>query len=134
MMDIKNIAAGLLAQKLGVDQSMVGGIMDKLVGGGDKMDVAGLVGNLQEKGLGDIAESWLGDGANQSISADQLKDVLGAEQVTQAAAGLGTDANSLLGGLQAALPQLVDKASSGGSLLDSVGGLGALGGIAKKLF
>jgi len=113
---------------------MVGGIMDKLVGGGDKMDVAGLVGNLQEKGLGNIAESWLGDGENQSISADQLKDVLGAEQVTQAAADLGTDANSLLGGLQAALPQLVDKASSGGSLLDSVGGLGALGGIAKKLF
>lgn len=133
-MDIKNIAAGLLAQKLGINQSMVGGIMDKLVGGGDKMDVAGLVGNLQEKGLGNIAESWLGDGENQSISADQLKDALGAEQVTQAAAELGTDENSLLGGLQAALPQLVDKASSGGSLLDSVGGLGALGGIAKKLF
>lgn len=134
MMDIKNIAAGLLAQKLGLNQSMVGGIMDKLVGGGDKMDVAGLVGNLQEKGLGNIAESWLGDGENQSISADQLKDALGAEQVTQAAAELGTDENSLLGGLQAALPQLVDKASSGGSLLDSVGGLGGLGGIAKKLF
>lgn len=133
-MDIKNIAAGLLAQKLGLNQSMVGGIMDKLVGGGDKMDVAGLVGNLQEKGLGNIAESWLGDGENQSISADQLKDALGAEQVTQAAAELGTDENSLLGGLQAALPQLVDKASSGGSLLDSVGGLGGLGGIAKKLF
>ena len=131
-MDIKNIAAGMLAQKLGINQSMVGGIMDKLVGGGDKMDVAGLVGNLKEKGLGDVAESWLGDGENQSISADQLKDALGAEQVTEAAAELGTDENSLLGGLQAALPQLVDKASSGGSLLDSVGGLGGLSGMAKK--
>lgn len=133
-MDIKNIAAGLLAQKLGLNQSMVGGIMDKLVGGGDKMDVAGLVGTMKEKGLGDVADSWLGDGENQAVSADQLKNALGAEQVTQAAAELGTDENSLLGGLQAALPQLVDKASSGGSLLDSVGGLGALGGIAKKLF
>lgn len=133
-MDLKNIAAGMLAQKLGVDSSMVGGIMDKLVGGGDKMDVASLVGNLKEKGLGDVAESWLGDGENQSISADQLKDALGAEQVTEAAAKLGTDENSLLGGLQAALPQLVDKASSGGSLLDSVGGLGGLAGMAKKLF
>jgi len=108
--------------------------MDKLVGGGDKMDVAGLVGTMKEKGLGDVADSWLGDGENQAVSADQLKNALGAEQVTQAAAELGTDENSLLGGLQAALPQLVDKASSGGSLLDSVGGLGALGGIAKKLF
>ena len=131
-MDIKNIAAGMLAQKLGINQSMVGGIMDKLVGGGDQMDVAGLVGNLKEKGLGDVADSWLGDGENQSISADQLKDALGAEQVTEAAAELGTDENSLLGGLQAALPQLVDKASSGGSLLDSVGGLGGLTGMAKK--
>jgi len=131
-MDIKSIAAGMLAQKLGINQSMVGGIMDKLVGGGDKMDVAGLVGNLREKGLGDVADSWLGDGENQSISADQLKETLGAEQVTQAAAELGTDENSLLGGLQAALPQLVDKASSGGSLLDSVGGLGGLSGMAKK--
>lgn len=131
-MDFKNIAAGMLADKLGMESSQVGGIMDKLVGGGDKMDVAGLLGNLQEQGLGDIASSWLGDGANQSISADQLKSALGAEQVTQAAAELGTDANSLLGGLQAALPQLVDKASSGGSLLDSVGGLSGVAGMAKK--
>lgn len=131
-MDMKSIAAGMLAQKLGINQSMVGGIMDKLVGGGDKMDVAGLVGSMKDKGMGDVADSWLGDGANQSVSADQLKDVLGAEQVTEAAAQLGTDENSLLGGLQAALPQMVDKASSGGSLLDSVGGVGGLAGLAKK--
>ncbi|MEP4051333.1 MAG: YidB family protein [Litorimonas sp.] len=131
-MDIKNIASGMLAEKLGVSNAVVGGIMDKLIGNGDKMDVAGLVGNLQEKGLGDLASSWLGDGANKDISTDQLKDALGAEQISQAAAELGTDEGSLLGGLQAALPQLVDKASSGGSLLDSVGGLGGLGGLAKK--
>ncbi len=131
-MDFKNIAAGMLADKLGVDNAQVGGIMDKLIGGGDKMDVAGLLGNLKDQGLGDIASSWLGDDANQSISADQLKEAIGAEDITQAAAQLGTDENSLLGGLQAALPQLVDKASSGGKLLDSVGGLGALGGMAKK--
>lgn len=122
----------MLADKLGVDNAQVGGIMDKLIGGGDKMDVAGLLGNLKDQGLGDIASSWLGDDANQSISADQLKNAIGAEDITQAAAQLGTDENSLLGGLQAALPQLVDKASSGGKLLDSVGGLGALGGMAKK--
>jgi uncharacterized protein YidB (DUF937 family) len=133
-MDFKNIASGMLADKLGVDSAQVGGIMDKLVGNGDKMDVGGLLGNLKEQGLGDIAESWLGDGANQSISADQLKSAMGAEQVTQAAAQLGTDEGSLLGGLQAALPQLVDKASSGGSLLDSLGGLGGVAGMAKKLF
>ena len=32
------------------------------------------------------------------------------------------------------LPGLLDKASSGGNLLDKVGGLGGLAGMAKKFF
>ena len=131
-MDFKNIAVSMLAKKMGLDPSMAGGIMDKLVGGGDKMDVAGLVGNLKEKGLGDVADSWLGDGENKEISPEQLKEALGADQISAAAAEMGTDEGSLLAGLQSALPQMVDKASSGGNLLDKVGGLGGLAGMAKK--
>jgi len=133
-MDIMNIAKSMLAKKLGADSGAVGGVLDGLLGGGDKADIGGLVSGLKEKGLGDIAESWLGDGENKEISAEQLKESLGADEVAQAAEKLGTDEESLLGGLKDALPQLVDKASSGGSLLDSVGGLGGLGGMAKKLF
>ncbi len=132
-MDIKSIAASMLLKKIGGNSGAINGVMDKLVGDGDKMDVGSLIGGLQSKGLGDIAESWLGDGANKDISADQLKDVLGAEKISAAAAELGTDEGSLLGGLQSALPQMVDKASQGGSLLGSLGGLGALGSIAKKM-
>ena len=131
-MDFKNIAVSMLAKKMGLDPSMAGGIIDKLVGGGDKMDVAGLVGNLKEKGLGDVADSWLGDGENKEISPEQLKEALGADQISAAAAEMGTDEGSLLAGLQSALPQMVDKASSGGNLLDKVGGLGGLAGMAKK--
>jgi len=133
-MDIMNIAKSMLAKKLGADSGAVGGVLDGLLGGGDKADIGGLVSGLKEKGLGDIAESWLGDGENKEISAEQLKESLGADEVAQAAEKLGADEESLLGGLKDALPQLVDKASSGGSLLDSVGGLGGLGGMAKKLF
>lgn len=129
-----NIAKSMLAKKLGADSGAIGGVLDGLLGGGDKADIGGLVSGLKEKGLGDIAESWLGDGENQEISAEQLKESLGAEKVAEAAAKLGTDEESLLGGLKDALPQLVDKASSGGSLLDMAGGLGGLGNMAKKLF
>ncbi len=129
-----NIAKSMLAKKLGADSGAVGGVLDGLLGGGDKADIGGLVSGLKEKGLGDIAESWLGDGENKEISAEQLKESLGADQVAEAAAKLGTDEESLLGGLKDALPQLVDKASSGGSLLDMAGGLGGLGNMAKKLF
>jgi len=128
-MDIKNLAKGLLADKLGGNSDAIGDVMDGLLGGGDKVDLGSLVSGLQSKGLGDVASSWLGDGENAEISADQLKDVLGEEKVAEAAAKLGTDEGSLLGGLKDALPQLIDKSSSGGSLLGSLGGLG---GIAKK--
>lgn len=131
-MDIMNLAKGMLAKKLGGNSDAVGGVLDSLLGQGDKMDIGSLVSGFKEKGMGDVAESWLGDGENAPVSTDQLKEVLGEGQVAEAAAKLGTDEGSLLSGLQDALPQLVDKASSGGSLLDSVGGLGALGGMAKK--
>lgn len=133
-MDLMNLAKGMIAQKLGGNSDAVGGVLDSLIGGGDKADIGGLVKSLKEKGLGDVAASWLGDGANANISPEQLKDVLGGEKVAAAAAKLGTDEGSLLSGLQEALPQLVDKASSGGNLLESVGGIGGLAGMAKKLF
>jgi len=120
-MDIMKLAQGLLAQKLGGNSDAVGGVLNSLIGGGDKADIGGLIAGFKEKGLGDVAESWLGDGANAEVSADQLKDVIGGDKIAQAAAQLGT-----------ALPQMVDKASSGGSLLDSIGGVGGLAGMAKK--
>jgi len=131
-MDIKSLAVGMLAKKLGGDNAAMGSVIGSLIGGGNSMDIGGLVSGLQSKGLGDVAESWLGDGANKAISASQLKDVLGADKITAAAAQLGTDEGSLLDSLKDAVPQMVDKSSSGGSLLDSVGGVGGLAGMAKK--
>lgn len=132
-MDLKKLAMGMVANKMmGSDEGALGGVMDSLIGGGNKMDIGGLVETMKSKGMGDMAESWLGNGANQDISTDQLQDVLGGqEQVAQAAAKLGKEPSELLGGLQDVLPQLVDKASSGGSLL---GNLGGLSGMAKKFF
>lgn len=128
-MDLMNLAKGMLADKIGGDSDALGGALDGLLGDGDKLDLGSLVGGLQAKGLAGLASSWLGDGENAEISTDQLKDVLGEQQVAQAAAKIGTDESSLLDGLKDALPQLIDKSSSGGSLLGSLGGLG---GMAKK--
>ena len=132
IMDIKQIAIGMLAKKLGGNNAAMGSVISGLIGGGSSMDIGGLVSGLQSKGLGDVAESWLGDGENKAISADQLKDVLGAEKISAAAAELGTDEGSLLDSLKDAVPQMVDQSSKGGSLLDSVGGIGGLAGMAKK--
>lgn len=132
-MDILKMGAGLLAQKLGSSgggsdaiQSAIG----KLLGGGDgNLDIGSIVSGLQKGGLSNIAASWLGDGKNEEISTDQVKDLLGADKIGEVAAELGSDEGSLLDSLKDVLPQMVDKSSSGGSLLDSVGGLA---GLAKK--
>ena len=131
-MDIMNLASGLIANKLGVDQSTISGALNGLVGDGDQFDLGSLVGNLQSGDLGDIAASWLGDGENAAISTDQIQNLMGGDKISAAAAQLGTSEGSLLESLQESLPQLVDQSSSGGSLLDSVGGIGGLASMAKK--
>lgn len=134
-MDIMNLAKGLLAQKLGGDNAQIESVMGSLLGGGQQgggLDIGNLVSGMQAKGLGDVASSWLGDGANADISPDQLKDVLGQDKIAAAAQQLGTDEGSLLDGLKDAIPQMVDKSSSGGNLLDAVGGLGSVANMAKK--
>ena len=137
-MNPMDMAKQMLAQKLGADSGVVGDVLGNLLssqgGGAPGLDggLGGLVGAMRDKGMGDVAESWLGDGANAQVSAGQLKDVLGGASVSDAAARLGTSEEGLLGTLQQALPQIVDKSSSGGSMLDTVGGLGGLAGMAKK--
>jgi uncharacterized protein YidB (DUF937 family) len=137
-MDMMKLATQLLASKLGGNaggnSDMVQNVIGSLLGGsgGNGMDLGSIVGNLQNSGLGNIAESWLGDGDNEGISGSQIQDMLGSDKIAQAAQQLGTDEGSLLSGLQDMLPQVIDKSSSGGSLLDSVGGLSGLAGMASK--
>ena len=137
-MDILQIGTDILKSKLGgqagVNSDAISGVLKKLIGEGNDLDIAGLMAGLQSGGLASIAASWLGDGKNDSISGDQLKELLGGEKVAAAAAELGTDEQTLLGGLSDAVPGMVDKASSGGSLLDAVGGLGGAMDMAKKFF
>lgn len=137
-MDIMKLATQLLASKLGGSSGgngdLVQSVIGNLLGGsGDKgLDLGSLVGNLEGGGLGDIAKSWLGDGDNAEISSSQLEGLLGSDKIKEAASQLGTDEGSLLSGLKDMIPQVVDKSSSGGSLLDSVGGLGGLASLASK--
>jgi uncharacterized protein YidB (DUF937 family) len=135
-MDIMKLGTQLLMSKLsssGADSNAVQNALGSLLGNGDSPDIAGLLNNLQSGGLGDIAKSWLGDGANASISAEQVKNVVDDNKLSQLASVLGTNESNVLSGLQEAMPQMVDKASSGGSLLDSIGGLGGAAKLAKGL-
>lgn len=134
-----NLATQLLASKLGdsgsgTNNDLLQSVIGNLLGGSGKqgIDLGSLVGSLQNSGLGNIAESWLGDGGNDHISRSQIESMLGSDKIQDAASQLGANQNDLLRGLQEILPQVVDKSSSGGNLLDSVGGLGGLANLASK--
>lgn len=103
--------------------------------------VQGLVGMLQQHGLGEAVQSWVGTGANQSVSSEQLGQALnngGLGSMLQDMAGkLGVDQNQLLGQLSQVLPHAVDHLTPDGQVpAQSPGGfdLGSLASLAGKLF
>ena len=104
--------------------------------------VQGLTSMLQQHGLGDAVQSWVGTGANQAVSSNQLGQALqngGLGSVVQeAAAKLGVDPNQLLSQLSQVLPHAVDHLTPDGQVpaQGQAGGfdLGSLAGLAGKLF
>jgi len=130
-MDLKNLAAQLLKEKLGanVDTENAGQALEGLLGGGGLSE---LVGKFTQGDLAEQAKSWLGDGENAEVSADQIKQALDADQIKGFAEKLGLDEGGAAEALSNLVPGLVDKASSGGNLLDKIGGLGGLANMAKK--
>lgn len=135
------------------------GLLDSLLGsvlgGGDqKQMLAGLVGQLltgqssapgapqglgalmqqfQQNGLGHLIESWVGTGANQAISADQIHQVLGPDTIQHFAqkTGLGGPEISTL--LAQLLPQLVDKVTPNGGVPQASDLQGMLSGLLGSL-
>lgn len=135
-MDIMKLGAQLLAAKLGgnANNDLIQNAISGLLGGDSKggLDLASLVGSLQGGGLGNIVESWLGDGDNDEISEQQIESIFGSDKIQSMASELGANQSDVLAGLKDALPQMVDKSSSGGNLLDAVGGISGLAGLASK--
>jgi uncharacterized protein YidB (DUF937 family) len=135
-MDIMDLGVKLLAQKLGgsANNDMVGQVLGSLLSNskGD-LDLGSLLNGMNGGGLSDLAESWLGDGDNKPVSTNQLESIFGSDKIKEMAGQLGADKGSLLEGLRDALPQMVDKSSQGGELLDQLGGIGGILGMANKL-
>lgn len=130
-MDLMAMGQKLLAEKMG---DKAGGMMEGLSGlTGGNLDMGSLMGKLTEGGLGDQVKSWMGDGENQPVSAEQLKSALGEDQIAAASEKMGVDSDSAAQQLSEALPELADKFSGGGSMLDASGLMEKLGGASDMM-
>jgi uncharacterized protein YidB (DUF937 family) len=76
--------------------------------------LGGLVERLSGGGLADEVRSWLGNGANLPVNAEQLRSALGDERVQQVARQLGVPTDRVLDILSRYLPGAVDEASPHG--------------------
>lgn len=103
--------------------------------------VQGLTNLLQQHGMGDAVQSWIGSGTNQSVSSGQLGQALqngGLSSIVAEAAGkLGVNQDQLMGQLAQVLPHAVDHLTPNGQVPSGGAGgfdLSALSGLAGKLF
>jgi len=76
----------------------------------------GLANKFSQSGQGDTFSSWVGVGENQSISANQIQNVLGSEQVNALAAKMGVDPAQASNFLAEYLPNIVDKLTPTGKV------------------
>ena len=78
--------------------------------------LSAIVAKLQQAGLGDQVKSWIGNGQNLPITAEQLQQVLGSDTVKQLAARFNIPVDQLAKVLAQQLPTAVDHASPDGKL------------------
>jgi uncharacterized protein YidB (DUF937 family) len=112
-------------------QSLATDLLGMLSGGGMSKGLGGLIDMFNQKGLGDVVQSWVSTGQNLPISADQIQAVLGSAQVQALAAKAGIDPQMASAAIARILPQLVDRATPNGQL-PAGGILDAISGFFRK--
>ena len=75
-----------------------------------------LVKQLQQSGLHEEANSWIGSGPNKTIDANDLANALGADQLEQLSSQSGLSRDDLLNELSHYLPKVVDQLTPEGRL------------------
>ena len=78
--------------------------------------VQGIVAQLEKQGLGPTVQSWVGTGANQPISPDQVHQAFGDGTLAQLAAKMGMNPQELAQKLSQVLPTAIDKLTPEGRI------------------
>jgi len=112
---LKSALGGGAAPQASQTESFLSGALEMLNSAGG---VQGLIEKFQQSGLGDVVSSWVGTGANQAISAEQLARVLGQEQISSLAQKAGLTASQGASALADVFPALIDKLTPDGVLPD----------------
>jgi uncharacterized protein YidB (DUF937 family) len=94
--------------------------------------LSGLIDKFKTNGLGEIVSSWIGTGSNLPISAEQIGQVLGKENISSIAGTLGVSDQELSDRLAGLLPQLIDRLTPDGRVPDNHALGASLASLAEK--
>jgi len=120
-----------LSGAAGQQTGLAGSLLQSLSQSGG---LQGLIQNMEQNGLGQVASSWVGNGANLPITAAQIQQVLGNTQLQQLAAQHGLNVQDVATHLSQILPATVDKLTPNGSLPTGTANVAeGLGGMLKGL-
>jgi uncharacterized protein YidB (DUF937 family) len=104
----------------GLGDLLKGGLGGLLAGGAAGTVVSGglndLLKQLQQGGLRDAANSWVGTGPNRPVSPTDLGSALGADQIQSLTSQFGLSREELLDGLSQHLPEVVDHLTPDGQV------------------
>ena len=109
------LAGGGSAKGGGMGALLIGLVpmVSKLLADGGLQKV---LAGFQQQGLSQQASSWVGTGANEPISADDVRKVLGSDQLAKIAGQLGISEDDAATALSQVLPAVVDNVSPDGEL------------------
>src|SRR6266702_1552849 len=110
--------SGVLKGVLGqLEAAVIPSVLGEVLGnGGQGGGLSAIVAKLQQAGFADQVKSWIGNGQNLPITAEQLQQVLGSDTVRQLAAKFNIPVDELAKVLAQQLPTAVDHASPNGKL------------------
>jgi uncharacterized protein YidB (DUF937 family) len=106
-------SSGILGQ---LGAAVLPAVLGEVLGTGNQGGLNAIIAKLQQAGLGNQVSSWLGNGQNLPITADQIKQVLGSDVVRQLAAKYNIPVDQISEVLAHQLPVAVDQASPNGKL------------------
>jgi uncharacterized protein YidB (DUF937 family) len=76
------------------------------------------VQSFHDKGMGGTVSSWVSSGPNSPITADEIHQVLGSDQVKALAAKAGISPDAAGSAIAQLLPGLVDRLTPNGAVPD----------------
>jgi uncharacterized protein YidB (DUF937 family) len=102
--------------KIGDFVKNMGGQGGGAAGGSPAGGLGGLVDAFKKAGLGEKADSWVGTGQNEPVTAPEVEKGVGRDVIDDLAAQTGLSRDELLKRLSEVLPGMVDKMTPGGKV------------------